>query len=91
MPQSLDGKFYGAIFRHKDNQIEPPDSWMVFVARDNALPATLRFYVEECERLGCEPIQIEAVGRLIRKVDEWRAANPDKIKKPDVDAGELAW
>jgi hypothetical protein len=91
MPKPLDGKFYGTIFRHKDNQIEPPDSWIVFVARDDALLPTLQFYYEECERIGAEPAQLNAIHALIKKVAMWRQANPGKLKVPDVHQGELAW
>lgn len=91
MPRALDGKFYGTIFRHRDNQIEAPDSWIVFVARDNALLPTLQFYKQECARIGCELEQIAAINTLIERVEKWRAANPDKLKLPDVERGELAW
>lgn len=89
--QQLDGKFYGIVHRRKDNQIEPPDSWMVFVARDNALLPTLLFYRQECQRLGCQDEQLFAIDELIRRVEQWRLDNPDKCKVPDVEPGELAW
>lgn len=91
MPQNLDGKFYGIIHRRKDNQIEPPDSWMVFVARDNALPATLSFYYDQCKNLGCDQDQLDAIQELIRRVEQWRLDNPTRLKNPDVEPGELAW
>ncbi len=84
MPAPLDGKFYGTIFRHRDNQIEPPDGWIAFVARDDALPATLRFYKEECNRLGAGMRQLSAVQKLIEKVDIWREDHPNQTKTPDV-------
>lgn len=87
----LDGKFHGRVFRNKDGVEEPPDSWIVFVARDNALPRTLEFYRQECIRLGAEWAQIEAVEKLILRVEAWRAANPTATKIPDVESGELAW
>lgn len=87
----LDGKFHGTVFRHKDNQLEPPDGWIVFVARDNALIPTLQFYRDECRRLGAGKDQIAAITTLIQRVGKWREDNPDKLKVPDVDPGELAW
>lgn len=91
MPKPLDGKFYGVVVRHKDNQIEPPDGWMVFVARDNALPDTLKFYKGKCIELGAGHEQIAAIDVLISRVAEWRTKNPDKLKVPDVQIGELSW
>lgn len=91
MGRPLDGKFYGVVCRHKDNEVEPPDSWIVFVARDNALPDTLRFYREKCAEIGAEKAQLDAVDELIRRVDTWRELHVSMTKVPDVDPGELAW
>jgi hypothetical protein len=91
MHRQLDGKFYGIIHRNKDNAVEPPDSWIVFVARDNALLPTLKFYRQECARIGAGNTQLAAVDELIERVAKWREANPGKLKVPDVEPGELAW
>lgn len=91
MPKPLDGKFYGLLFRHRDNQVEPPDGWMVFVARDNALLPTLDFYYDECERQGCDEPQLSAIAALIEKVEAWRDNHPDQLKAADVDPDELSW
>jgi len=91
MPAKLDGKFYGVILREKDNAVEPPDSWIVFVARDNALLATLQFYKDECARLGAKEAQLTAVDELIKRVEAWRIAHPERCKTADVDPGELSW
>lgn len=90
MPAPLDGKFYGIIHRHKDNAIEPPDSWMVFVARDNALLPTLEFYRKECQLAGAATAQLLAVDELIERVRRWRLAHPEQCKVPDVADGELS-
>lgn len=84
----LDGKFHGVIVKNKDGSIVPQDQWMCFLAKDNAVPATLRFYYEECARTGASKEQLEAVERLIGRVDAWRAANPNKCKTPDIALGE---
>lgn len=86
--QKLDGKFHGTVFRHADQKVVPEDQWIVFLAKDNAFPATLKFYREECERIGAEPEQLAAVDRLINRVELWRMANPDKLKVPDAFVGE---
>ena len=85
----LDGKFSGVLVKNKDNTIIPVDQWMVFLAKDNAFPATLRFYRQECERQGAGPEQLAGVDECIAKVDAWRAAHPDECKVPDVQQGEL--
>jgi hypothetical protein len=87
----LDGKFKGTIFREKDGAEVPNDSYMIFLARDNAFPATLQFYRQECERLGADLPQLYAVDELIRRVASWRKAHPKELKIPDVDPGELSW
>jgi hypothetical protein len=86
--QKLDGKFHGMIARDRDGKIEPPDSFIVFVARDNALVPTLEFYLRECEKIGAGLEQLEAVARLICRVKDWRLANVEKCKTPDAEPGE---
>jgi hypothetical protein len=88
--KKLDGKFYGVIVKNKNGALVPPDQWIVFLAKDNALPATLAFYEAECLRQGAEPAQVEAVGELRRRVDAWRTVNSRMCKTPDVEPGELA-
>lgn len=61
---------------------------VLFLAKDNAFPATLRFYRQECERLGADVSQLLSVDLLIDRVDTWRRLNPDQCKVPDVDYGE---
>ncbi len=85
----LDGKFHGIIAKNKDGTIVPQDQWMCFLAKDNAVPATLEFYIQECTRLGAKSEQIEAVRSMIDRVLDWRAANPTLCKVPDVQAGEI--
>lgn len=80
MPKPLDGKFYGVIHRHKDHAVEPPDSWILFVARDNALIPTLKFYKEECRRIGADQSQLVAIDELIFRVAQWRSEHPDQCK-----------
>ena len=91
MRQKLDGKFFGIIHKNKDNSVVPPDQWVVFLAKDNAFPATLAFYREECKRLGAGPQQMAAVDDLITRVTEWRDNNRDLCKVPDVKDRELIW
>ena len=85
----LDGKFHGVVVKNKDQSVVPQDQWMVFLAKDNAVPATLRFYYEECARLGAAPAQLQAVEEMIQRVDRWRAENKHLWKVPDVQAKEI--
>jgi hypothetical protein len=82
--QKLDSKFDGVIFKVKNGTIVPPDQYMVFLAKDDAFPATLSFYYKECERLGAPDKQLEAVAAALKRVLTWRAENRDLCKIPDV-------
>jgi hypothetical protein len=85
----LDGKFHGIIAKNKDGSIVPQDQWMCFLAKDNAVPAMLIFYREECIRQGAKLEQIEAVEHMRQRVLAWRAAHPELCKTPDVQDGEI--
>jgi hypothetical protein len=85
----LDAKFYGAIYKAKDGSSVPDDQYVVFLAKDNAFPATLAFYLEECVRQGADVEHIESVMRMQRRVTEWREANADLCKAPDARGDKL--
>ena len=85
----LDGKFHGVVVKNKDGSVVPQDQWMVFLAKDNAVPATLDFYREECERVGAKTEQLKAIDDMIDRVRVWRRQNPLLCKVPDVDVGEI--
>jgi hypothetical protein len=89
----LDGKFYGAVFRHKDNTLVDPQDYVIFLARDKAFLPTLRAYWHECKDRGCAPPQLDAVSELISRVEARQAVleQNGQMKLPDVDPGELAW
>lgn len=84
----LDGKFDIEATRRRDGESISRDQCVLFLAKDNAFPATLQFYRKECERIGCDREQLEAVDRLIVRVDMWRAWNASKLKLPDAEPGE---
>lgn len=85
----LDLKFHGTIIKNKDGTVVPDDQWVCFLAKDNAFPSTLLFYLEKCKELGAGAEQIASVEKLIEKVQTWRAANPELCKVPDVHPGEI--
>lgn len=80
----LDKKFDGVIFKIKDGTIVPPDQYIVFLAKDNALPATLEFYHSQCQQLGADERQLAAIQVLIQYVKVWRATHQDQCKVPDI-------
>lgn len=88
MSQALDGKFSGVVIRTRDGKVIPPDRYIVFMAHDNALPATLDFYRDECARMGVGKEQLAAVDRLRTRLAQWRDSHGDELKWPDALPGE---
>lgn len=87
--QKMDLKFSGIITKNKDNSIVPQDQWIVFLVKDNAFLNTLEFYRSECQRLGADRYQLEAVDDLILRVRTWRNNHRELCKVPDTQDGEL--
>ena len=58
---------------------------ILMLAKDKAVPATLRFYRAECERIGAGPAQLRGIDLLIERVDRYQAANPGVLKVADID------
>lgn len=83
--EPLDTKVYGILLKRKDNQVIPPDEFIVFRPADNALVDTLVFYLGKCQELGAAPEHLEAVHGLLRRVREWRGKHPERCKVPDTD------
>ena len=88
--ERLDSKVHGTLIKNKDGKEIPADEFIVFRPSDNALGATLVFYLGQCMTLGADKAQIEAVHGLLTRVHRWRAAHPDRCKVPDVEPGELS-
>lgn len=89
----LDGKFYGAVFRHKDDTLVDPQDYVIFLARDIAFRPVLEYYLRECEQRGCAQPQLDAIKELISRLVARQVvltAN-NQMKLSDVDKGELAW
>lgn len=82
----IDGKFFGLVWRRRDNQVE--EQFVCFVPRDNLLLNMLLKYYQTCVDMGCGAQQCHAVRRLADRVFEWRDKNQDKCKMPDVDPEE---
>ena len=82
----IDGKFDGVIYRRRDMKIE--EEVVCFVPRDDNLLPLLSYYRQLCVETKCGQEQIDAVGRLFKRVQAWRDANPEQCKLPDAMAGE---
>jgi len=56
---------------------------ILFLAKDRAVPAMLRAYRTECERLGSNPAHIESISLLIDRVEAYHGETESKV--PDTD------
>ena len=56
---------------------------ILFLAKDKAVPAMLRAYLKESEKLGANPAHLESIGRLIGRVEQYQREVEAKI--PDTD------
>ncbi len=56
-------------------------------AADPAVPAALRAYRAECEKVDVDHRQLVATDLLIERVEKYQRDNPDKVKVADVDPG----
>lgn len=64
----MDGKYAGEIRKADTGEVVPADEWILFRAKDDAVPAMLRAY---------------AIALLHHRVLDWRSAHPDLCKVPD--------
>ena len=78
-----------ALRKSKNSHIVGDDEFVVFLAKDNAFPATLRFYRDECVRQGADRTQVESVDALIDRLDAWRDLHPNLCHAPDATREEL--
>lgn len=74
-----------AVSRQGTGRVWTHDHAMVFLARDVALPAVLRYYLDICQAHGAAGAQIRALELLTERVNRYQAANPDAVKVADVD------
>lgn len=89
MSAKLDAKFYGKIQKVKNDSIVPDDEYVVFLAKDNAFAETIYDYRDACARHGADQEQLDPVNRMIERLENWRAANPDRCKVPDAKGEKL--
>lgn len=89
--QDIDRKFRINAISEKSGKVYSEKEAMLFLAKDKALPNTLRFYMAECERIGADPGQIESVRLMIERVEKYQRENPELAKIPDVDPAKEAY
>lgn len=66
------------------------DDAFVFLAKDRAVPATLRFYHQKCAALGCDQAQLDGIDRLIERVQEFQRLHHELVKEADVEPDRAA-
>lgn len=84
---SVDLKYDGSI--RKVATGEKVTDFVVFRARDNALPQILRIYRTVCEAMGCDEQHLQSVTVLLENVEKWRFQNPGECHPPDTKLSEL--
>lgn len=79
----LDGKYIAEIRKADTGELIPNDEWILFRAKDLALPATLLAYYDECRRRGSPVSHLQAIMALYERTNDWQMAHPDLCKVPD--------
>ena len=69
---AVDRKFRILAVNPVNGKIYTEKNAVVFVAKDKALPAALRAYKAECERIGADANHVTSVGLLIERVVEFQ-------------------
>lgn len=82
-------KVQGSYITKMDGTLVTSDQWVVFLAKDNAVPETLQFYYHKCKAMGCDQTHLDGILQLMMRVQNWREANPNLCKVPDTSAFKL--
>lgn len=82
----VDRKYRFIGFNATNGKVYTEDNAMLFAAKDQALPDTLRFYRAKCEALGCERAHLDALDLLIGRVEAYQRDVQSKV--PDTSAEE---
>ncbi|MFZ5760963.1 MAG: hypothetical protein ACOY32_15205 [Thermodesulfobacteriota bacterium] len=59
------------------------DDSILFLAKDKAVPAMLRAYAAECERMGTNQAHLDSIRLLMARVDDYQSKSGAKV--PDTD------
>lgn len=82
MLPKLDAKFFGTIFKAKDNTQLADDEWVVFLAKDDVFWVMVQEYPDRCADAGCDAEQIQMAREMVERIARWRGANADKCHPP---------
>lgn len=83
----IDRKFQLLAVNPVNGKTYTEDNAMVLCAKDKAVPAALRAYLVECERLGANPEHLESVGLLIERVEDYQRRVESRV--PDTVGDEI--
>lgn len=83
--EKIDRKFSILARSREHGNQHTEDDAVLFLAKDKALPETLRFYREECERIGADARQLLGIALLCERVETYQRLHPERLKVPDVD------
>jgi hypothetical protein len=78
MTPNMDKKYLIAAVKMDGSHV-PVEESILFRAKDRALLPTLKFYAEECERIGASEEHVEVIQDLIDRVFEFQKENGNKI------------
>jgi len=84
---TIDRKFIIAAQNPSNGKKYSQEDALLLCAKDKAVPAALRAYKSECERLGANPEHIESVGLLIGRVEDYQ--RDIECRVPDTIGSEL--
>ncbi len=82
MPKPLDNKFHGQLFDRKNVPV-PIDSFIVFVAKDDALLDTLSYCHARGKTMECSAEHLAGIDRMVEGVRAWRETHSDQCHTPD--------
>lgn len=83
----IDRKFELLAVNPVTGKIYTEDNAMVFCAKDKAVPAALKAYRTECERIGANPEHILSVSLLIERVEQYQLVIESRV--PDTVGDEI--
>lgn len=66
------------LYDTKTGKMVPNDEWFVFSAGDKAVPAMLQAYIEECKRLEGSNNHIQAIRKLLFRIDGFQQSQPER-------------
>lgn len=83
----VDRKYDGRLIKVASG--EEVDDFIVFRARDNAVPHVLAMYKVLCKSMGCDVEHLQAIDNLLDNVENWRSHNPGLCQVPTTRLSEL--